>query len=63
MTVGGLEMSPEEFKATLLDNPFSLAQVKKWTRRLLLFKLPPFKPRKTTYKTLRYDCAKRNGRR
>lgn len=42
---------------------FKLRPIPKKTRLLFLQIAGLLKPRKTTYKTIRHDCAKRNGRR
>ena len=56
MTEGGYAI-----RATIKKLPFDIRDLLKQTRILLCFKVG--KRRKTTYKTIRHDCAKRNGRR
>lgn len=60
-----MSMPPKDINPTWLwgSPAFTLEEIKKMTHKLLSYELPPFKHRKLTYKTLRHDCAKRNGRR
>lgn len=52
---------PEYAFSMVFKNPFDPRELIRQTGILMGFRIR--KPRKTTYKTLRHDCAKRNGRR
>lgn len=40
--------------------PFSLIRLQQYTKQMLAYRVDIGKRRKTTYKTIRRDCAKRN---
>lgn len=42
------------------SSPFSLIRLQQYTKQLLAYRVDIGKRRKTTYKTIRRDCAKRN---
>lgn len=54
----GLDLSCEgKFS---FSSPFSLIRLQQYTKQLLAYRVDIGKRRKTTYKTIRRDCAKRN---